>query len=216
MSKSVFVFDWDGTIFDSMDIKLVNFSSVLSKHCNLSYNEIKEFYKKYSGIPRREILMSLFKNYRLQVMNCNINIISDEISSKNKKALKNARIFNDFKNLFKILKKLDKKICISSSQKQDELDYFIEKKLNKVFKNYISCTLGTIDDFTKGPRHINFIRKKLNCSLNKIIFIGDDKKDMDLACLAKVDSLWIDRNKEYKNFEFPNIINTFDEIKFDQ
>ena len=63
--KEVFVFDWDGTILDSMEIKSVNFGQAFScgKGQELA-DQATHHYLQLSGYPRKQIffqIMALLK-----------------------------------------------------------------------------------------------------------------------------------------------------------
>ncbi|MBM3706868.1 MAG: HAD family hydrolase [Actinobacteria bacterium] len=218
-NKEVFIFDWDRTIIDSMDIKIKNFTETLYKLIDLKINycdfadSIKSLYERYSGLPRE----TLFKNI-LREANIGTDIIqySDfdrNFSILNKTNLLKAKIFEDARSFIKLLIKNKKIIFISSSMPQEELVFFTSKKLNMSLRKNIRGILGTESNFSKGNNHFEFIERDTGYKREKFLFIGDDVYDYRLSRDAEVDFVLI--NRKLKKFLIPDIfeISSFSELE---
>ncbi len=219
-NKDVFVFDWDGTILDSMQIKFATFSETLSERAasyskdrNLQ-NKIKTMYQNLSGLPRKEIFKRILKELNIQYNLIDYNEFNNCLVKKNKKRLEAAEIFFDAKELIKNLIKAKKTIFISSSVPQDELSFFTNKKLGADLKNGISACFGSSSGFHKGEEHLDFIQKNMNCNKRQMIFIGDDLMDYKLSVRAGVDFILIDRNStcNYQNIYSVSSLKNLGEI----
>ena len=64
-AAKVIVFDWDGTLFDSMDNKTRNMGLVFHHHFDFSEKEVVALYCRYSGIPRRELFAQILADLGL-------------------------------------------------------------------------------------------------------------------------------------------------------
>ena len=211
--KSIFIFDWDGTILDSMPIKIKNFGKVFQDKYGINYIEAENHYKKYSGLPRYKIFEELLKIYSIKYNKNDLDSISNNLSKLNKKFLLKAFLFEDSYYLLKHLIKINKNICISSSVPQLELNYFFRNKLPKNIQKKVKFVLGSNTNFSKGPDHINFLQEKFNYNKKDFVMIGDDEADIKLAKLADIDSIYINRNLEINNVKYNNVSSLCEVIK---
>lgn len=199
-NKKIFVFDWDGTLFDSMSIKVNNFAEALVKLTNIDIggaadlsNKVRILYKEFSGLPRRTIYENVIQKSGLNVSSFNYNDFDEEFTRLNKNYLINANIFADADYFLNYLIQKDKILFISSSIPQEELNYFTGKILSGYLIKKFSGILGSELDFSKGADHIKFILKKTGYLIDKIVFIGDDIFDYNLSRQAGVDFILINR-----------------------
>ncbi|MHB1275046.1 MAG: HAD family hydrolase [Candidatus Humimicrobiaceae bacterium] len=199
-NKKIFVFDWDGTLFDSMSIKVNSFTEVLVKLTSISNkspndlsNKVRILYKEFSGLPRRIVYDNVIEKLGLNVNSFNYNDFDEEFTRLNKIHLLNANIFKDTDYFLNYLARRNKIIFISSSVPQEELNYFTGKILRDYLIKKISGILGSEPDFSKGADHIKFILKKTSYLIDEIVFIGDDIFDYNLSRQAGVDFILINR-----------------------
>ena len=54
-NKWIVLFDWDGTLINSLEIKIRNASMVFHEILGANPEKIGEAYRHYSGIPRRQL-----------------------------------------------------------------------------------------------------------------------------------------------------------------
>jgi phosphoglycolate phosphatase-like HAD superfamily hydrolase len=211
--KEVFVFDWDGTIFDSMQIKLENFSTILSQMVGeqmvgeqtqqQTLKKIKSWYIQLSGAPRKEIFSAILANihtdYGIDTKSIDYDKFSSQLSLANRNRLVEAHIFPDAELFLTELIKKQKKVYISSSTPQEELDFLVKTKLNSFQLAHLSRILGSSDGFAKGAEHLSSITKELKCEVASILVIGDDLADSYLSQKAGVDCLVVDRENRFVN-----------------
>lgn len=212
--KEVFVFDWDGTIFDSMLIKLENFSHTLAQMVLAEMivdrstalessieSKIQAWYRQLSGSPRKEIfkaiLAKIWVEYHVNPELISYAEFSSQLSVANKKRLIQASLFPDAEVLLAHLIKQAKKLCISSSTPQAELDFLVNQRLSSFYLSSMSDVLGSSDGFAKGIEHLSFIAKRFGCSSDSILVIGDDLADRDLSSQAKIDCILVDRENRF-------------------
>jgi len=215
--KSVYVFDWDGTILESMQIKFYNFSTVLyelhkdsTDNIDYTVGNILHLYQKFSGIPRIEIYKKILDIYSIEYKKKEYDSFSRELSLNNKEALLKANVYEDaVLFLQKVLDK-NKTIYISSSVPQEELSFLVKNRLSKILQENISGVFGSRDGFSKGKEHFDEIINIENVAKEEIMFFGDDLMDFNLAQEAGVDFLLVNRDNKKTDCEF---IKSFNEEK---
>jgi phosphoglycolate phosphatase-like HAD superfamily hydrolase len=211
--KKVFVFDWDGTILDSMDTKLENFSNVFSKMVGQGKNtmikdRIRSLYLKLSGRPRKEIFELILERLEMEKGLVDYAEFDSRFMKENKKNLRSAPVFRDAEILLKVLIEDRKAVYISSSMPQAELDYMVSCRLDGSLADGISGILGSSEGFAKGPEHIAFIVKETGCKKEHVLVLGDDMEDYNLCAEAGVDCVLVDRNGRFADadvFEVQNL-----------
>lgn len=218
-NKEVFIFDWDGTIIDSMDIKIRNFIETLSKLNDFKINDyefisrVKSLYEKYSGLPRETLFENILREANIKGNIIKYSNFNRDFSRLNKTNLLKAKIFKDAKSFLNLLIKNKKNIFISSSMPQEELLFFTSKKLNIDLRQNIKGILGTKNNFSKGNSHFEFIENNTGYKRERFLFIGDDLYDYKLSMNTEVDFILI--NRKLKKFSISNIfeINSFNELE---
>jgi len=172
------VFDFDGTLVDTMGGFGEVAAHVMTKYFDIEYEEAKAAYFFTSGNPFNQQLEELFPN------NPN-NIIAVKEFEENK--------LKDFYNTYfpltsritlNTLGKKGIKVIVSSNNSQKNIDKFLT--LQRVNFDYV---LGYKKDFEKGKDHFDYIKNKLNINPNEIVFIGDSLKDAEKANENKVNFL---------------------------
>jgi phosphoglycolate phosphatase-like HAD superfamily hydrolase len=202
--KKVFVFDWDGTILDSMPLKTKNFAqafkTVFPENTKLGLADIvAEHYLRLSGHPRKYIFN--------EILNL-LNLDSDEIlyfrfnaafEALNKLNLIYAKVFPDAMDLLKTLIEEEHQIYISSSVPPKELTDLVDKILPVSIRHYISSVLGSSEGFEKGTGHLYWIIDKTGATPEQILVVGDDIADFELSLEAGIDCVLVDRKHALKD-----------------
>lgn len=200
-AKRVFIFDWDGTLFDSMSAKTESFSTVISNHLPCGKDEAAAHYRRLSGHPRREIFAAVAKACGTTLAPETIEAMSGELTALNLEALKQAPLFDDALSLLHALQQMNKSIFISSSVPQDELQTLVAAKLPVIPK----AVFGSSPGFSKGKEHIARIRAQSNADALECIVIGDDRADAELSQAAGVDAVIVDREGRFESASFARI-----------
>ena len=174
----VIAFDWDGTLFDSMGVKIKNLSQILSAEYGVDAKIVEKKYRELSGVPRELLIRRL-------VAECDGSELSDrayrEISERFTKAnistLRNRSLFGEVKV---VIPKLAERyiLYISSASVPEELEAVVgSQKIDRYFRG----VWGSEDGFSKGKEHFSSMEKQNGCSPMDILFVGDDSADGDLA-----------------------------------
>ena len=187
MKKKLIIFDLDGVLINSLNNMKFALNQT-SKQLNISLNF--ETYKKYLGLPFKDIMKKMKIKKDIKIIKKNYEIFS-------KKKIKNIKIKKaDLNELISLKKKCYLAIFTSKSKKRT---YKIIKK-DKLF----DCII-TADDVSKGkpnPEGLKKILKKLNINKKESLYVGDSLYDYKASKSAKikyVHASWgYDRNI-YKN-----------------
>lgn len=197
--KKVFVFDWDGTLFDSMGAKTGSFAGIMhdwltAQGASLPEPEVARLYRFYSGAPRREIFRKIARDAGTSASDADCEAMSEALFARNRNALENAPLFDDALPCLETLLAGDRIICLSSSVPQAELTHFADRKLPDNVRARFAAVLGSQPEMAKGPGHLGAIRAATGASAAEILVVGDDMADHELSSKAGIDSVLVDRD----------------------
>ncbi|MBU1179911.1 HAD hydrolase-like protein [Patescibacteria group bacterium] len=190
-NKSTIIFDFDGTLVDTMHIFADIASCLISENYNILKEEARKMYFETSGLPFHKQLEIMFAKNEL---NQKIASIYEE---QKLDATTDVTIEEEEFEALKILKDSGYDLIVSSNNFQYNIDNFVNNNnLNDIF----SLALGFKDSFGKGKEHFNYIMENLGVDSKGMMFIGDSLNDARLA-------------KE-NNIEFIGKIGTFNQKDF--
>ena len=197
--KKIFVFDWDGTLFDSMAAKTISFAAVVSawlarNGAPMSMPEVARCYRLYSGAPRRTIIRKIAQEAGANALDADCNAMSEALFEHNRTALETARLFDDALPCLDKLLARNKTLCLSSSVPQAELSHFVKRKLPASLRNRLAAVLGSQPALSKGSGHLGAIRTVTGADAAEVIVIGDDIADRDLSAEVGIDAVLVDRD----------------------
>lgn len=199
-SRAVFVLDWDGTLFDSMAVKLQSFAQVTATYlantgANMTTERAAGIYRANSGKPRREIFAIVGKACGADLAEQDFKVMSDRLTTLNYKLLADARVFDDATALLSHLVQHGRTPCISSSVPQHELDHFVSRKVPRELRSAFGGVFGSAPGFGKGPAHLERIMTDNNVVAQSTLAIGDDEADYELGTAAGVDCIIVNRTQ---------------------
>lgn len=204
-TKQVFVFDWDGTLFDSMATKSENFAQVITSYFPCNHTDARKQYLELSGRPRREIFITIATRCGLSPEGTILEQMSTQLSELNTKSLIQSPLFDDAIPLLETLRQQEKQMFISSSVPQNELAELVQKKLPESIRQHITDVFGSAPGFSKGKEHLNRIMKDAKADASDCVVIGDDLADAELAREAGVEAAIVDRNNRFGGSVYPRI-----------
>lgn len=175
-SKKVVVFDFDGTLVDSMTGFGEIAARVMREHFGCDYRWALNQYRKTSGLPFPFQLEQIFPG-----------------DPKNKNAATNFDVakrhyyasrpfYSDVIPTLKWLKNCGMKVAISSNN-----DHSILSCKSDELKVTIDLILGYRPKFLKGRHHFNWIQMQLGMGPSEIIFVGDSLHDAKMAQDCDID-----------------------------
>jgi len=196
--KDLFVFDWDGTIADTMQIKGRNFAQSLvetsSYFARTDCGSIQEEYFSLSGKPRREIFAAIMRQRGKVVIDTEFNRFSKKFTQLNSIDLKQAKVFQDAEELLRELIARKIELFISSSAPEEELRPLVRNILKPEIYQGIRGILGSDGGFSKGGPHLQFILTETKKTRQEVLVIGDDIADHELSQAAMFDNILIRRS----------------------
>lgn len=201
------LFDFDGTIVDSMPFLENNAVQLLVKNYKFDENTARTKYRKTTGLPFVQ----------------QMEIISPETAELNKRIVKRfeemkiekiyeQKLFKESVSVLSKLKKLDYLIGISSGT----IEAIIIDFLKKANLDLVDDILGWKPGFEKGKDHFQYLMNKYQLNQDQILFIGDSLNDAKRAIDFKIK--FIGRIGMFKSLDFQkiaselNVISSLNEI----
>jgi phosphoglycolate phosphatase len=171
----VFVFDFDGTLVDTMEAYTQVASSLLEQYYEISSEEARKAYRLTSGKP---FSMQLFEFFpRQPSLNAKVN---EEFVSQKYSILTETLPFPDVPPVLTQLKQQGQTIVISSNNEEPLLLAYLSRQA--IPYDY---ALGFTPTYRKGIAHFAKIRTILN-DLSPPIFIGDSLHDAHIAAQSAI------------------------------
>ena len=170
------VFDFDGTIVDTMSNLTKTAVEVITKYYPVSDKEARQGFINTSGIPFFQQIELLFPDDPRN------KEASEEYEREKLKGFFEEPVFPDTQEIFSYLKEKNYLIALSSSNFQEVVDKYLKIKGIKV-----DLALGAKEDFYKGEGHFNFIKDKYNLRKEEMVFVGDSLKDGERAISCGID-----------------------------
>ena len=175
MIKAI-IFDFDGVILNSVNLKTRAFETIYSKYDDYIRDKIKKYHLENGGLSRTK-KFRYFEKVLLEkklVTNQDINDLCNKFERLlSIKILKVPFIKGAYQFLRKNHQKYD--LYISTGTPQKEINQIINKrKLNKYFVNIYGSPVNK-------NTHIKNILEKGNLKRKDVIFVGDAKNDYEAA-----------------------------------
>lgn len=201
-SKLIFIFDFDGVLVDSVEIKTEAFASLYKEHGIELVNKVIEHHRLNGGMSRYE----KFKYYHQSFLNQKIT--KDELNRLDQKfsnyvvnkIVKSSEIegATDFLNKFY----KHKKCFVNSATPVTEIKKII---MLRGWSHYFEGIFGSPDDKIKNILKIfNKLEKKQPFNKSSAVFFGDARSDYLAARDSGIDFVFVSNRKN--NFiEMENI-----------
>jgi phosphoglycolate phosphatase len=164
------LFDFDGTLVDSMGDLADIASDVIYKYYKLSKDYGEMLYKATSGLPfckQIEMMFSDVEKNKLAV---------DEFETRKKSSFKEHKLFDDTLETIGYLRGKGYMTIISSNNFKEVIEDYLGSSGLKVDE-----VLGFGGGLSKGRSHVDYISSKYGLQKDEIILVGDSLKDAELA-----------------------------------
>lgn len=167
MPKKVLIFDFDGTIADSLQQVVRIFNALSSKY---GYAPVLEKdVESLRGNPARDIVAAL------GISRFKLPLILIEGKREFGRSVSDVKVFPEIKNILLRLSK-DYKLGIVTSNSKENVEDFLEKNNLKIFDFVYS------DKSLMGKsKVIDKLLKKYDFDPNSVIYIGDEVRDIIAA-----------------------------------
>jgi phosphoglycolate phosphatase len=168
--KSLCVFDFDGTLVDSMEAFADIAGKVITQHYEVPFERARTLYLQTSGVPFFEQLEILFPGD-----------LHNPKSAQTFEILKTKRyfdypLFEGVLEIFERLKRRGIKTAISSNNFQDLISRFVNRR--RIPSDFV---LGYRQGFSKGRDHFDHLKQLLSLENHQMLFVGDSLKDAEMA-----------------------------------
>lgn len=168
--KKVVVFDFDGTIVNSMESFADIAAEVMPKYLPISAEVARLRYLETSGIPFFEQLETLFPG------NPANSAAAMEFEASKIEGYFDEPIFEDAVETVKHLKEKGIKVVVSSNNFQHLVERFVSEA-----EMEFDMVLGYKDGFAKGAAHFTHVENVFGAKRDEIAFVGDSLKDGERA-----------------------------------
>lgn len=182
--KKLAIFDFDGTMFNSIDDVIICFNKALTLHGfpTLTYDE----YLDVLGGNIDEVVAMILKDGNTPE---NIKLIKDSYGKLYSESEKeNSKPFPDIHRVLKSLQEAGIVIAVNSNRKNDSLNYFIEKDFSDIDFAAIEGH-NPAHPSKPDPFAVNRIMKKANVSKEESLYIGDSSTDIKTARNAGIECI---------------------------
>ena len=186
------LFDWDGTLVNSLDIKIHNAGKLFHEHKGLPAEKVEAAYRAHSGIPRRQLFDAILADLGQPPFgDAEFASLSRSFSEKNMQALKDGSQPDLLPaTTFQALEKLLHTGCllyVSSSADTDEVREIAGSLgLADIFNRSGGEIFGSRPGFSKGSQHVAHICSSQKLGVDELVFVGDDPADIRLGHEAGV------------------------------
>jgi phosphoglycolate phosphatase-like HAD superfamily hydrolase len=204
-SKKYIIFDFDGVILDSVDIKTEAFATLYSEFGPEIVSKVVAHHKKNGGISRFEKFKyyhKKFLNYYLSEIEIEIlnRLFSNLVVEKIITACEIPGVFNFINDQFDS----GKTCIINSATPQDEVIKIAQKRgISEKFAAIFGSPATKFENLEK-------VKKQFNCSYTDMIFFGDALSDWQAASKVGVDFIGIGKENNIftkGGYDCPCILN---------
>lgn len=169
--KKIVIFDFDGTLVDSMETFADVAADVMDRVYSLPQATGRRLYIETSGLPFREQLEQIFPG------NEENRRAADLFEAEKLEGYFEQRVYPDVLPTIDVLKNKGLMSAISSNNFQHLVDEFVCRR--SLSLDYV---LGFKDkNFCKGAPHFEYLIKATGLKKKTMLFVGDSLKDAERA-----------------------------------
>jgi len=168
--KKVCVFDFDGTLVDSMGAFADIAADVMETHYRMPFDHARRRYLQTSGIPFFQQLDVIFPD------GPNNSTLADEFEQRKLDGFFAEPYFPDVIETLEYLRTRQIATVVSSNNFQYNVDEFVAH--NPAPFDHV---LGFKEGFAKGRDHFCYLMKAESIDSGDIVFVGDSLKDGERA-----------------------------------
>ena len=168
--SDVIIFDFDGTIVDSMPFLIDVATSLIASRYGLSEDGARRGYVETCGLPFSKQIEIMFPGDAR-----NADTAATFEAAKRKQLLK-FELFPDVAPAMVQLRRCRFKVCVSSGNKEELIAELLGSRDLE-----IDLVMGYRPGFMKGPDHFEFAKRHFETTGDKLVFVGDSRHDAQTA-----------------------------------
>lgn len=202
----VFLFDFDGTLFDTYESSIYVFEEAYRRiGVSINREDILGYTREPIPVSYKRLMGSM-DGYESFIASIDELVFSDKVTEM-------SEIYSDSQAIIEYLKSQNKKIgIVTSNSKEHVLDVLSKYGLEHSFDIIVGNREAP--NPKPSPEPILKALELLNFNaLDKVAYIGDSLNDMIAAERAKIKPILLDRLFEFADYKQYQIINSLDEIK---
>lgn len=185
-----FIFDFDGVIIQSNEIKVDAFRELFADQDEQVLSKILHHHVSNGGISRFEKLKYYYSNYLNQTLSSEeLSMLGSRFSDIVLNKIIEAEYVEGILDFLKKISSLNKSSFIISGTPQEELELIVNKRqLSKYFKKVLGSPLSK-------DTHIKDLIERGLIDTSKSIYFGDSKEDYLAAVNNRIDYLMIENDQ---------------------
>ena len=207
--KKLVIFDFDGTLFDSIDDVVISFNKALTQH-NLPTLNREEYIPCLGGNIDEIVSLVLGKNSTPE----NINRVKKTyLNLYNSSKKHNTVPFAKTDEILKHLQDNNILLAINSNRLTYSLKEFVEKYFDDI--DFVAVEGHNFSNPSKpDPYGVNKIIKKADVDRSEVVYVGDSSKDIETAKNAGIDCVLVKWGYgSQKDFEDSYPLKVIDDIE---
>ncbi len=170
ISCTAVIFDFDGTLADSMPFLESIGVEMMMKYFGVSKEDATQRYRSTTGLPYEQQVKMNFPDHS------NVEKAIEEFEKLKIDTIFDQQLFDDTVDTIRNLKEMGLNVFVSSSTFQTTIEeYFRRLGILDLFKGILGYRPG----FEKGADHFNYIHSKYNVKFDEMLFVGDSLKDYE-------------------------------------
>jgi phosphoglycolate phosphatase-like HAD superfamily hydrolase len=165
-STDVVVLDFDGTILDSMPFLTDLAASLLASRYGMGREDARRAYVETTGLPfEKQIEIIAPADARNQ------STVKAFEEGKRRRMMR-FELFPDVVPAVRELRQNGIRVCVSSGNYEELINRFLHVRGLEV-----DLVMGYRPGFEKGRDHFEFAGRTLGCSFDRMVFVGDSRRD---------------------------------------
>jgi phosphoglycolate phosphatase-like HAD superfamily hydrolase len=184
----IILFDWDGTLIDSLPTKVRNAGRLFQQELGIAPEDVALAYRRVSGIPRKQLFASICADNALAPLDDEAyQRLSQRFTEMNLASLTDPGakgvVAQETFDTLRLLQASGYPMYVSSSADPHE----IRKGANALgLDGFFTEIMGSLPGFGKGTQHVAHVLQSQSARRDQLVFVGDEPADISLGRLAGV------------------------------